>query len=164
MIIAAPDGTEVECFVVERDGMIDALLRADTEEAWTAAAISAEILEYATVKKEDGTTETFLRPVKGNNIDVIGPVVLVDGQVDEEGNEIQPPIMDVRHHVNLRVTEPALSKVNDAGYPKWKETVLAWMNFGIDDTESNKNEAGKKLSDVTLIDPSTISTPKRAWL
>lgn len=164
MIIVAPDGTEVECFVAEHNGMIDALLRADTEEVWTAAAISAEILEYATARKADGSTETFLRPVKGNNIGVLGPVIITPGEYDEEGNELVAPVMDNRYHVNLRVAEPALSKVNDGGYPKWKETVLAWMNFGVDDTTSNKNEVGKKLSAVTLIDPTSIQTPAQKWL
>ena len=159
MIIVAPDGTEVECFVTDTGNFIDAMLRADTEAAWIEAAISAEILEY--VERPKGTV---LRPVKGNNVDVIGPVVITPGEYDEEGNELVAPIVDNRYHVNLRVAEPALSKVNDAGYPKWKETVLAWMNFGVDDTEANKNEVGKKLSAVTLMDPTTIQTPNQRWL
>lgn len=165
MIIVAPDGTEVQCFVEEKDGMIDAILRADTRAAWETAAIAAEILEYITLRAPEGDGYVdVLRPVPGNNIDIIGAAVIEEAVLDEEGNEVTPAVLDERFHVNLRLAEPALSKVNDQGYPKWKETVLTWMNFGVEDTESNKNEVGVKLSNVTLIDPSSINTKARVWL
>lgn len=159
MIIVAPDGTEVECFVTQREGMIDALLRADTQAAFEQAAIAAEILEP--IQMEDGTEK--LVPVRGNNVDVIGPVEIAPGEFDENENVLVEPLFDNRYHVNLRIAEPALSKLNDQGYPKWKATVLTWMQYGADDVNSNKNEVGKKLSNVTLIDLTTIQTPAQVW-
>lgn len=160
MIITAPDGTEVECFITQQEGMIDAILRADTKEAFEQAAIAAEILEP--IEMEDGTEK--LVPVPGNNVDVLGPVEITPGEFDENNNELVAPLIDGRYHVNLRIAEPALSKLNDAGYPKWKATVLTWMQFGADDVSPNKNEVGKALQQVSLIDPASISTLRRVWL
>jgi len=160
MIIVAPDGTEVECFISGAGGMIDAVLRAESRDAWEQAAVAAEVLEPVTL---DGGATT-LSPVPGNHIDEIGPVMLTPGAYAEDGTEVSAPIIDSRYHVNLRLTEPALSKRDDMGYLKWETTVLTWMQHGVDDANANKSEIGKLLQQVTLIDPGSINTKKRAWL
>ena len=142
MIIVAPDGTEVECFVTQGGPWIDAILRAESKDAFEQAAVAHEIFE---------SVGGALVPVRGNNVDVLGPVLIAHDTYDE------------RYHVNLRIAEPALSKLNDDGYPKWKATVLAWM-ASADDSSPNKNEAGKVFEQVTLINPLTIATPRRVWL
>lgn len=38
-------------------------------------------------------------------LDLIGPVVLVPGEYDEEFNEITPPVIDDAYHVNLRIMD-----------------------------------------------------------
>lgn len=160
MIITAPDGTEVDCYVTDSGGMVDAIVRADTREAWLQAAVAAEVLESVTLN--DGSTE--LRLVPGNHIDELGPVVITPGTYAEDGTELTPPVMDNRYHVNLRIAEPATSRLNAEGYLKWKATVLTWMQYGVNDTNPNKTEQGKILQQVCLIDPASIQTPQRAWL
>jgi hypothetical protein len=39
-------------------------------------------------------------------IDEIGPVVVTPGVYDNDGNEVTPPVMDNRHHLNFKGEAP----------------------------------------------------------
>lgn len=147
--IAAQDGTPVEIYVEMTDGMVDAMIRATDLATFKAAALSQD-LYY-----DDG--DGNLVPSEGVNIDHIGPIMGVDSESGE------PVVIDERYHLNLRIAEPALSKLNDAGYPKWKATAIAWTIYGSDDPEINSAERAKILNGVALIDPDTVASPSRVW-
>lgn len=137
-------GEPVEVFVRESNGYIDAICRADTKEAFEAAALEQNLLA------EDGGV---LRPVEGANIDRIGPVVLTPAVLDEAGEVVTPAVIDERYHVNLRL-RPDLT---------WRELAIEWALNGEPDDQINKAEEARVLASVALIDPDTISTPERVW-
>lgn len=152
------DAEPVLVFVRMTGGMLDAIVRATDASTFEAAArwaeLKYEITETVTDPEtgetsEDGTGEWVVSP--GVNIDVIGPV-----QVGET--------WDNRYHVNIRIADPALSKVDEYGVLKWEKWAMAWTMGGEDDEQINRAEVGKVLYGVSLIDPDTISSPSRVWL
>lgn len=147
--IEAPDGSPVDVYVKMTDGMVDAMIRATDLVTFEAAALSQDLY----YEDEEGN----LVVSDGVNIDHIGPIIGTDPET------LEPVTIDERHHLNLRIAEPALSKLNDAGYPKWKATAIAWTIYGSDDPEINRSERAKILNGVALIDPVTVSTPSRGW-
>jgi len=153
-IIQDADGNDVTVFISTASGFVDAICRADTKAAWEAAALSQNLLV--------DDPERGLIPAPGANIDVLGPVVITEAVLDDEGNEVTPAVMDTRYHVNLRIAEPMLSAVNSEGFLKWKVTAINWTTYGQPET-GNKSEAGVRLASVTLIDPATINSPARVW-
>jgi len=139
-------GTEDEpilVFVRFAGGMLDAIVRATDADTFETAA------RWAELKYENDDGEWVASP--GVNIDVLGPV-----QVGET--------WDTRYHANIRIADPALSKVDEYGVLKWEKWAMAWTMGGEDDTQINKAEVGKVLQGVSLIDPDTISSPSRRWL
>jgi hypothetical protein len=152
-------------------GMLDAVVRATDEATFEAAARWAELKYEVTETVTDPETgETTTQgtgewaTAKGVHIDHLGPVVITPGTYDAEGNELTAPVVDTRHHVNIRLTEPALSRVDDYGVIKWEKWAMAWSLGGEDDTQINAQEVGKVMQGVSLIDPDTIATPSRVWL
>lgn len=147
----------IPVFLRYSGGMVDAIIRASSYEAFEAAALSVRIL----VQEDDGT----IRPGNGVDIDHIGPVVLTPGEYDEAGNEIVAPVMDTRHHVNVRLTGFALDDVDEeTGMLRWHLWGIAWSRDGVPDPSPNSAEEARVLYDVALIDPDTISSPVRVWL
>lgn len=70
--------------------MIDLHLRSESE------ATLAEACPF--LRDDDG----WLTSGDGFALDIIGPVVITDGEYDEDFNEITPPVIDSRFHANLR--------------------------------------------------------------
>jgi hypothetical protein len=108
------------------------------------------------------------RLVPAPHVHIAGPIypVITPAVIDEEGNVTTPAVLDTRPHYNLRIAPWAQKALADDGVtPRWQETVLMWMANGspIDPAEKNKAEDGIKLSDITLIDPTTISSPAMRW-
>lgn len=143
-------------FVAVSGGYVDAVVRATDLAAFEAAAKVAELLY------QDNSGEWVA--ARGLNIDHIGPVEITPGTYDADGNEITVPVMDTRHHVNIRLGPPATERVDEQGNLKWHKWALAWTQNGTDDTQVNAAEQAKVLMDVALIDPDTINTPSRVWL
>ena len=176
IVIQDPNGDDVSVNLQWSGGMIDAEVRATDEAAFVAAALQQGIYvrEMQTVVDDDGveTEEPVLdedgneiiRPAAGVNVSVIGPVVVVPATYDDEGNELTPPVMDNRYHVNLRMAGPALTAADENGYPDWQTTAILWTESGVADTEINSHESALIVEDVGLIDPESIDTPKRVWL
>jgi hypothetical protein len=152
-------------------GMLDAVVRATDEATFEAAARWAELRYEETITTTDPETgETTEQgtgewaTAKGVHINHLGPVVITPGTYDEDGTELTAPIVDTRHHVNIRLTDPALSRVDEYGVIKWEKWAMAWSLGGEDDTQINAQEVGKVMQGVSLIDPETIVTPTRIWL
>lgn len=143
-------------FVAVSGGYVDAVVRATDLAAFEAAAKVAELLY------QDDSGEWVA--AKGVNIDHIGPVEITPGTYDAEGNEITAPVMDNRHHVNVRLGPPATERVDAQGALKWHKWALAWTQTGADDTQVNASEQAKVLMDVALIDPDSITSPSRVFL
>lgn len=161
MTILNENDEEVIVFLSDSGGMIDAIVRANTQQDFETAALSFGIYREV-VDAEANTTHLVTNP--GVNVSEMGPVVITEGQYDEEGNEITAPVMDNRYHVNLRIAGEALKVIDANGLERWKNMGIAWTQMGTPDNTPNKNEQAVILQNVSLIDPETISTPKRVWL
>lgn len=164
------DDIPILVFISNSGGRLDASLRCTNRAAFDAAAKHAGLLYEVTettvdeegVSTEVGTGEFALS--KGVYIDHIGPVVLALATHDSEGAVVTSATYDNRHHVNFRLTGPALTGVDQYGVFNWHKWSMAWTVGGVLDTETNKSEVAVSLYEVSLIDPATISTPKRVWL
>lgn len=65
---------------------------------------AAETAGFTVINEEN---ETMLQAYSPSwAIDEIGPIVTTPGTYDEDGNELTPPIVDDRHHVNLLGQHP----------------------------------------------------------
>ena len=191
-IIQDANGDDVVVFVKFSHGLfVDAIIRAKDQATWEAAAISqgllrvvknsetivispavyeydrslwegagGDVLVQAEVTENRPLPDTIGR-VRGASVSVIGAVVLTPAVMDGE-TVVTPAVVDDRYHVNLRISEPMLSSVNSEGFEKWKVTAINWTTYGSDET-GNKQELGKSLGDVTLIDPDTISSASCVW-
>lgn len=87
--------------------MIDLYLRTNTAEA---LAYLCPFLH----SKDENDDSIWLLAGEGFAFDPIGPIVVVPGTYDEEGNEITPPVIDNRFHANLRCTEGVAVKVPES--------------------------------------------------
>jgi len=151
-------------------GMVDAYIRcadlATFEAAALVAGLTYEVME--TITDPDTGEETTqgtgeYKVAKGVEIHHIGPVVITPAVLDEDGNVTTPAVMDIRHHVNFRMGEPAVSRT-DADGLLWHKWAIYWTMQGADDTQINNAEQGKVMLGVSLIDPDTISSKARTVL
>jgi len=149
-MISLTDYPTLTGYVVVRSHCVDISIRATTKAAWESAAVSFGL----GVETDEG-----LGISPGANINEIGSLIVDQG--DPENGV--PATVDTRHHVNLRIAEPLLSKEDENGDLLWVKTALAWVASGMDDTDKNASETGKKLVEVTMIDQSTISSPSFVW-
>lgn len=154
MTLTAPDGSEVEAFISQGAGWVDTCIRATDKATWEAIALARNLL----VETENG-----LQPASGAHIDHIGPVVLEPATYYSTGRLRKKAVMDNRHHLNLRIAEPLLSKTDDDGNVLWHLTAIIWMTKGAD-VAPNNAERAKEVYGVEMIDPESISKPARVWL
>ncbi len=138
-------------FVSHVGAFVDAVIRAQTEADWVQGAVFYGLL----VPGEDG--ELLASP--GVHVDLIGPVVLDPG--DPETGE--GAVIDLRLHINLRLTGPALQSLDETGALKWQGMVAAWSTLGDPDPAPNASEEALVLHNVALIRPGSITTPVRVW-
>jgi hypothetical protein len=110
---------------------------------------------------DEETGELLLSP--GVSIDLIGSVVVTSAVMSADGETVlTPAVIDDRFHANIRLSGTALtSTFGTSDVKKWETYALAWMQG--DDAAPVKSEAGKILSNATLIDPDTIQTKARVW-
>lgn len=101
----------------------DLMYRANDKEDWDAYALSSGLVT------ENGTPQ-------GVYIDEIGPITITPAVYDEDGDEIEPAVIDARWHVNVRVLNS-----------EFDMAALAEGN-----------------ADVEWIDPDLVETPYRIWL
>lgn len=136
------DGLRV--FVAFDRGNLAAMLRCVDKATFESAAVDVGLMRV----NEDG----ILTPQAGTTITELGRYVLSPAVIDEQGNELTPPVTDNRYHVNLWL--PPKTVANG----RWQQWALQWTLFGSYATP-NKDEVAKALSGVELIDPLTIGDP-----
>lgn len=167
-------GTEenpVEVFVAVSGTTVDASIRCPSREVFEQVAISVgmryEVMQDVTDEETGEVTKVGTgeyRYARGIDVDHVGPIVITPGTYAEDGTEITPPVIDTRHHVNFRMTEPASTNTDADGNILWHQWALAWSATGQDDTQINAEEQAKVLNGVALIDPSSIRSPSRVFL
>jgi hypothetical protein len=133
--------------------MRDVLIRATSAEVWRAAAIAHRLL----IAEGAG-----YRPARGIDMVEIGPAVLSPGLYDAgTGEEIVAPVIDQRHHVNLRVSGPALTDIDpDTGLPVWQALELVWIGYG-SLAPANAAEVAYLLGGVEIV--TQVQTPRVVW-
>jgi len=161
-ILLGTEENPITTYAINAAGWVEAMLRAESVQAWEAAAESRHLLNRVTL--DDGAE--VLTPAE--HVHIAGPIypVITPAVLDEEGNITTPAVLDTRPHYNLRIGPWAQKPLaSDGATPRWQETLMLWMGYGqkIDPAERNRNEDGVKLSDITLIDPTTISSPAMRW-
>lgn len=167
-------GTEespIPVFVAVNGGMVDAIVRCPSREVFDTVAemvglryeLTETVIDEETGEESQVGTGEF-RYAPGIDVDHLGPVTITPGTYDADGAEITPPVVDARHHVNFRMGEPAVSRLDEHGDPIWWQWALAWTVEGVNDDHPNSAEVAKTLYDVTLIDPDTIRSPARVFL
>lgn len=129
--------------------MMDFLLRAKDRATFDTVAAKYGILVNG-------------QPAPGVYLDHIGPHVREPAILDANGNVITPAVIDNRYHVNMRITEPALSTPDavDPSKGKWQALRERWKT-GL----AGKNNAGEKswsLEGVELVE--AIADQSRVWL
>lgn len=98
--------------------MIDLYLRAATEAAMAAA------IPFARTSDEFG--ERWIEADTDFALCVVGPVVVGPGMYDDNGQEILPPDVDTRFHVNLRCTEAIAALVPNAVIVTPENPSMVW--------------------------------------
>lgn len=93
----------------------------------------------------------------GTTLTELGPITLVAGTYDEEGNELTPPVVDTRWHVNFWLA-PWLV---DRGL--WKAWGVAWTLNG-QPVDPNNTEEAVVYQGIELIDPLTVTSPSNILL
>lgn len=154
-LIQDREGNDVAVYIAFHGGMVDAIVRADTQADFETAALSRNLM----IEDEEGR-RPWADGIEGS---VLGPVEVTPATYDEDGNQLTAPVMDNRYHVNLRIHGVALTRTTD-GFENWKQTAIDWTVHGTPDTNVNAEEQGVKLANVVLIDPATIKTPTRVTL
>ena len=100
--------------------MIDLCLRAPDE------AALADACPFLRGEDADGAP-CWQTAGAGYALDVIGAVTLVWGTVDEDGNEITPPVIDGRYHANLRCSDAIAALVPAAMIATPDAPVRVWL-------------------------------------
>ena len=98
-----------------------------------------------------------LRPVRGVTITEIGPYVITPGTYDQDGNEITPPVLDNRWHVNFWL-DNILVKLGN-----WEQFALTWTANG-QPVDPMKEEEAIHHAGIELIDPNTVKSPSNMLL
>lgn len=79
-------------------------------------------------------------------IDEIGPIVITPAVLDEDGKVVEEAVIDLSHHVNVRVTRPT---IESGGEKPVSIDVCAFI------AEGNDN--------VHWINPNIVTSPERIW-
>ena len=151
-------------------GILHVMVRADSEEIFDQAGLEVGLLQHkepgsdAVVDEEGNVIQEAVPPsgpmiaTKGNTVYKMGPHVITPGVYDEEGNEVTPPVMDNRFHVNFWLGSETVERGN------WTTWILQWMQQGENTASPNKNETSTYLNGIELIDPLSIETRSNVLL
>lgn len=166
----SPNGV-IALFANNVGGMLDAYVRADDLATFEAGALDRGLTYEETVKVVDPETgevtyEKTGEIAMGTGVEFsrLGSVVIVPAEVDEDGNEITPAVMDNRYHVNIRLHGWALEKPDEVlPMPEYLATLIMWSEYGVNDEQINNVEQGKVIGGISLLNPDSF-TAKRVWL
>ena len=172
-MIEEPQGTYVDgtrVYVSIEGGRLWAMVRATDKDTFDTKALEVGLKVYqnpAVPAVIDPETEEVITPAvpasgplipaPGVTITEMGPHVLIPGTYDEDGNELTPPTLDNRHHVNFWLN-PALVERG-----LWKQWALAWTANG-SAVVPNNNEEAIAFQGIELIDPQTVTSPANRML
>lgn len=98
-----------------------------------------------------------LIPAPGVTITEMGSHVLTLGTYDEDGNEVTPPVLDNRYHVNFWLAHSLVER------GLWKQWALAWTANG-QPGAPNHTEESVAFQGIELIDPQTVTSPANRML
>jgi len=115
--------------------MIDLMFRATDKASWDAFAEASGLTDEG-------------NPI-GCYIDEIGPVVITPAVVGPDRTILTPAVMDDRHHVNLRLSQP-FSTYEDA-------------DGDIVEVGHNPAILAEGGDGVDWVDPATVNNPRRIW-
>lgn len=162
------DGVRV--YVAFDRGNLWAMIRAPDKATFDDQALAVGLKIYQNQAQDamtDPDTGEVLKPAvdasgplitaPGATITEIGPHVITPGKYDNEGNELSPPILDTRHHVNFWLNSRLV------GIGAWEKWALAWSQNGSSVTP-NKSEQALELQGIELIDPATVYSPSNRLL
>ncbi|TKZ21171.1 hypothetical protein FAP39_07015 [Shimia litoralis] len=147
MIVQDMNGSDISVFVHEQGAMVEAMLRAPNQTTFDTAAQQIGLLVQA-----DGQWV----PAPGIDIFRIGKITKTPAQYDVNGIEIAAAVFFPEYHVNLKLGHSAVAK------GLWKKWAISWSQAGTVETSHN-TETGKSLNGITLIDPSSVSSPSSVW-
>ncbi|MGR3495141.1 hypothetical protein [Citreimonas sp.] len=161
ILIQDQHDTEHDVFAAWQGGRLLLVVRADTREDGIAAAVGEGLLIM--YEAEEGVFVPRAAP----DVDVseIGPMAIEPAVYGEDGETVvTPAVMDDRHHTNFQLGPKALERVDpETGELAYKQTLIRWTRDGTDATELNAGEVAKRLANVELIDPASITTLLRNW-
>lgn len=162
------DGVRV--YATLEGGLLSCMIRATDKETFNAQALAVKLKVYqnlpipAVVDPETGDVITPAVPASGpliaapgTTITEIGCMVLTPGTYDEEGNEVAPPVVDTRWHVNFWLAPWLVEK------GLWKQWGVAWTLNG-QPVDPNANEEAIAYQGIELIDPMTVTSPSNVLL
>lgn len=167
-----PQGTYVgdtRVYVAIEGGRLWAMIRATDEDTFNTQALAVGLKVYTNpaqgeVLDDEGNVVTPavsasgpLIPAPGVTITEMGPYALVPAVLDADGNEMTPPVMDSRYHVNAWLS-PAVVERNN-----WYQWALAWTTNG-QPGAPNRTEESVVYEGIELIDPLTVSSPSNTLL
>jgi hypothetical protein len=144
--------------------------RATDKATFDALALGAKLKVYtnpAQAETTDPETGEVVTPAvdasgplvsaPGITIAEIGPVVLVPGVYDSDGNETTAPVLASGHHVNFWLSPAVVAR------GEWMQWATLWAYSGAA-IVPNKVEDGTALQGFALIDPATTSSPSNRLL
>ena len=140
-------------------GTLHCMIRATDEATFNSVGLSVNLLEEINILDDEGnpTGETKIVTTSGNTVTRLGPHVLVPGTYDEEGNELTPPVLDNRYHVNFWLGPETVARGN------WVQWILDWMTNGATGSP-NRSEESLAHMGIELLDPLTITSPSNVLL
>lgn len=106
--------------------MFDLMFKATDKAAWDAFAA------------------TF--PAADILIDEIGPIVITPAVLDEDGDVVEEAVIDLSHHVNVRVQKPVIQSDDEEPVEIDVSAFLAAGGLGVE-----------------WIDPAAVTSPERIW-
>ena len=99
-------------------------------------------------------------PIKdGRDITVVkmGQYELTPAVLNDDGTVQTAATYDTRFHGNVLLGPSVVAR------GLWKQQAILWSSYGADVTEKNAVEEGKKLYDIELLDPESISSPSNVF-
>lgn len=142
----------IETYTLGIGGQLLAYGRAETDADLDAALLAEGLM----VEVDNGDEGVEIRPLEHVGIDKFAYTITA-AVTDEDGNVIEPSVVDPRPHFNLYID---LAEVDSEAV---FATVLKWMQHGesIDPAEQNNAENGQRLGNITLLEPGTFQPARR---
>jgi len=157
-------------YAAMRGGILHCMVRAVDRDTFWQQALAVGLAEYqnpgspAVIDPETGDEITPAVPpsgpikrIPGVTLTELGPYVITPGTYDQDGNEITPPVLDNRWHVNFWLAHELVQ----AG--RWETFAKTWTANG-QPVDPMKEEEAIHHAGIELIDPNTVKSPSNRLL